>query len=236
MSDDSSFSVREPDKKKLWLTCQRCEKSTLHTTLTDVGESEESPDGDIQFWSDYLTVVCNGCNTISFCIASTCSEARDFETGEFDVSYKYYPHRVEGKVPTIDARMLPPRIRSVYNETHTALLNNMPVLAAIGMRAVIEAVCKSKGYMTGSLPSKIKSLAGAGLICEDNKNFLLNLKVMGDEGAHEVKAAGTDELDAAFGVVEHLLRTVFVVPKLAERMKPPEIKEDDGPFAGVSSA
>jgi hypothetical protein len=92
MGDDASFSVREPDKKKRWLTCQRCEKSTLHTTLTTVGESDETPNGEVQFWTDYLTVVCNGCNAISLCIASTCSEARDFETGEFDVSYKYYPH------------------------------------------------------------------------------------------------------------------------------------------------
>ena len=48
----------------------------------------------------------------------------------------------------------------------------------------------------------------------------MTLKVMGDEGAHEVKAADSDELDAAFGIVEHLLRTVYVLPKLATRMRP----------------
>jgi hypothetical protein len=220
MSNTASHSVQEPKKEKAWLTCQRCEKSTLHTTLTIVGESDETPDEEIQFWSEYMTVVCNGCNSISFCIASSCSEFRDPETGKFDVSYKYYPHRVEGKSPTVDVRFLASHIREIYEETHSALLNDLRVLAAIGMRAIIEAVCKHKGYVSGSLPSKINSLASDGLICKDNKDFLLTLKVMGDEGAHEVKAADSYELDAAFGIVEHLLRTVYVLPKLAARMRP----------------
>ena len=103
----------------------------------------------------------------------------------------------------------------------------MPVLVAIGMRAIIEAVCKHKGHTSWNLPSKIKLLASNGLICADNRDFLLTLKVMGDEVAHEVKAAGSDELDAAFGIVEHLLQTVCVLPKLAERMKPPKVEDDD---------
>lgn len=41
---------------------------------------------------------------------------------------------------------------------------------------------------------------------------------MGNEAAHEIKEHTAEELNAAIDVVEYLLKGVYVIPKLAEKI------------------
>jgi hypothetical protein len=41
---------------------------------------------------------------------------------------------------------------------------------------------------------------------------------LGNAAAHEMKAHNTKELNAAFDVVEYLLRGVYILPKQAENL------------------
>ena len=59
--------------------------------------------------------------------------------GQPIITLNLYPSRTVRK-PIEDHYYLPPKVREVYEETLTAISNGAPILAAIGIRAVVEAV------------------------------------------------------------------------------------------------
>jgi hypothetical protein len=56
------------------------------------------------------------------------------------------------------------------------------------------------------------------LIIQTEAEILHDLRFMGNKAAHEVKAHSTQELNLAFDVVEHLLKTVYILPEQAKRL------------------
>lgn len=112
----------------------------------------------------YEIVQCQGCKTISFRRAW-----RDFNdvfddgggfVNEIDI---IYPGRV-GRHPLKDSRQLPSTILSIYDETHAALCNKLHVLTGMGIRALIEAVCKDKSATGEKLQKKIDSHVTLGVL------------------------------------------------------------------------
>lgn len=222
MSARASSSVKKPETGTTWLACQRCEKVTRHEALTRVAEYHESPGGDIQVWNDYLTVRCNGCGTVSFAVASSCSEdvEYDSDTGHerLSVSYKLYPNRVARRPQMRFATQLPHSIYCVYQETHDSMCSDKPILAGIGIRAIVDAVCKVKKVEGGTLEKKIDNLVTMGFIASEGADFLHRIRSLGNKAAHEVEAHSDQELAAAMEIVEQLLQAVFVLPGLAKTL------------------
>jgi len=106
-----------------------------------------NPDDEITFWEDYEVVQCQGCKTISFRIAWRDSE--DIITDgegriELNEQELIYPGRVAGRHQLRNSPQLPSKILGIYYETHAALCNKLHVLTGMGIRALIEAVCKDK--------------------------------------------------------------------------------------------
>jgi hypothetical protein len=121
---------------------------------------------------------------------------------------------------------LPNKVRGVYEETLTALGNRAPILAAIGIRAVVEAVCKDKGCTQGNLEKKIDLLVKKGHLASDQAHFLHLQRFMGNTAAHEIEPPEQDELAAALDIAENLLATLYVLPKLAKKMKKSQAQLD----------
>jgi hypothetical protein len=92
------------------------------------------------------------------------------------------------------------------------------VLAGIGIRSIVEAVCTEKTATGHNLQQRIDALVTLGLITRDGATILHSLRFMGNAAAHEVTAHTESELDTAFDVVEHLLTTVYVLPHAAARL------------------
>jgi hypothetical protein len=109
-------------------------------------------------------------------------------------------------------------ICSVYRETRAALCSNQPILAGIGIRAIVEAVCNDRGASGRNLEKRIDSLVTMKIVTEDGAKILHSLRFMGNDAAHEVKAHKIEELNIAFGVVEYLLHGVYVMPKQAAKL------------------
>jgi len=131
---------------------------------------------------------------------------------------KLYPSRLVGrKKPEWDTE-LPFQIYRVYDEVHAALCNNISVLGGIGIRAIVETVCKHQGLTTGNLQNKIDGLAAAGVITQAGADILHNLRIMGNTAAHEVKAHTAEELGTAMDVIENLLMNVYILPERARKL------------------
>jgi hypothetical protein len=106
----------------------------------------------------------------------------------------------------------------VYSETRTALANDQPVLAGIGIRAIVETVCKDQSAAGNNLMEKIDDLARKGVVTPDGAKILHSLRFMGNDAAHEVKAHAEADLMTALDVVEYLLKGVYILPRLAAKL------------------
>ena len=144
MTQTASIKTGLSDSE-VWVACGSCDRVTHHKALAVVDSQDESPGGEVTVWQSYMIVVCQGCRTVSFCVESTCSEEINYDpdTGdEFLVkSYELYPSRAAGRPEMDSIHEVPFGICNVYRETRVALCSDQPILAGIGIRAIVEAVC-----------------------------------------------------------------------------------------------
>ena len=74
---------------------------------------------------------------------------------------KLYPGRVVGRRELENAYLLPWEIRRVYDETRQALGSGLQVLAGIGIRALVEAVCTERQATGSNLEAGANRFAGS---------------------------------------------------------------------------
>jgi hypothetical protein len=222
MSQTLSVAVKPPEGHTVWVACGRCGKVTCHTALTLVATSDGSPGGEIQVWDDYLSIQCGGCRTVSFCVQSSSSEGIEYdpEAGKerLAVTNRVYPNRIAGRSELEHSQLLPYATYRVYQETRIAICNGQPVLAGIGIRAIIETVCKEQSAAGRDLKAKIDDLANKGVVTKDGAMILHSLRFMGNDAAHEVKAHTEEELITALDIAEYTLKGVYILPKIAEKL------------------
>jgi hypothetical protein len=129
-----------------------------------------------------------------------------------------YPPRLAGRKEIRGILELPDRVRRVYRETRKALIEDLPVLAGVGIRAIVEAVCTDKDAKARNLQMQIDELVKMGVLTTDGAKVLHSTRLMGNKAAHEVKAHTLEELSIAMDVIEHLLTGVYVMPVKAKRI------------------
>ena len=202
--------------------CNNCSNKTHHTVLqsVDVSGHEDFGHGAWFAWNNsYQIIQCRGCNSISFRYFHTNSEEY-YQVGpeEWEQGFqeKLYPSRVEGRKKLKDTKLLPTKVRSIYEETHNALCEGLRVLVGIGLRAIIETVCKDKEAEGSNLNKKIDSLVAKGMLAEDGAQILHKLRTLGNRAAHEVKPHSEEQLALAMDVAEHLLEGAYIFPEKAK--------------------
>jgi hypothetical protein len=204
------------------VACTKCSGKTSHRVLAIVNVNGSEGDSNYSFdWhTGHELIQCLGCKTISYRTVSSNSEDyfRD-EHGDtiYETAEKLYPLRINGvKGLGDEAIYLPPKIRQIYDETLTALSVSAPILAAIGLRALVETVCKEKNADGHDLFKKIDSLVDKRVLTPMGANILHKIRTIGNAAAHEVKPHSESQLLLALDIVEHLLKDVFILPKQVE--------------------
>ena len=215
-SDDQGKDVR--------LLCYQCDRVTVHSVVRSVEYDDEYSDGDFSVYSQdaYQIVECRGCESLGF--RHTHSNSEDYDndpdTGEMitNVKMELFPSRVAGRTEIDDAFTLPREIHSIYSETLAALRGGLPVLAGIGVRAIVETVCREREASGVNLAQRIDALVTQGVLTRDGSSVLHSLRVLGNEAAHEVKPHSLGTLNVAMDVVDHLLMGVYIIPARATRL------------------
>lgn len=223
MSRYASVSLNDTQEQERWLACSECDGQTSHKVLVSANTSEsKDPDDEMQEWYQYEIVQCQGCRTISFRKNWQFSEDYHMDeisgTPELDDHEDLYPGRVAGRHKLRGSMFLPLQIIRIYNETHSALCNKLYVLAGVGIRALIEVVCKDNSANGSNLEKQIDNLVTMGVLTKDGAEILHSLRIMGNKAAHEVKPNSEEDLNTAFDVVEHLLQGVYLLPKKAKKL------------------
>lgn len=225
MKHQVDVELNRTQGEELWLLCPSCNKETVHKVLVSAEVDERFDDGDEWFanWDVYQIVQCQGCQTTSFRRTHTNSEYVPADLNETEVPIAYvelYPQRAGGRCELPGSYLLPRQVSGIYRETLAALSNELPILAGIGVRALVEAVCKERNAKGKNLSvsEKIDNLVAQGVLTQDGAEILHSLRLMGNEAAHEVKPHSEDDLNVAFDVIEHLLSGVYILPKVADRL------------------
>ncbi|MEW6613013.1 MAG: DUF4145 domain-containing protein [Pseudomonadota bacterium] len=206
--------------KKVKVLCVTCKHSTNHEVLFSNDSHDSTEDGDIDFWSSDQVIRCCGCDEVSFRKTSTCTEDIDYETGQLVVTEYLYPNRAEGRIPMEGYENFPATTRRIYSETLKALNQNAFILSAIGLRALIESICVEQKTKAKNLEKKIDELAASGLLSTKQAEYLHAHRFMGNAAAHEMVAPKATELIGALDIAETLLKTIYILPELADSIKP----------------
>ena len=219
MSSKELDKVNETQGREEKVPCSKCNSKTYHKVLVSIDKSGEEHDGDFDYYwnAHYQIIQCQGCKTISFRKASSNSE--DYEPlgqNEYEiVVYEdVYPSRVEGR-RGLDAELhyLPSKVQGIYVETLKALNSKSPILAGIGLRALVETVCHEKKADGANLLKKIDDLTSKNVLTPVGAQILHKIRSLGNAAAHEVKPHSEKQLGVAMDVIEHLLVDVYILPK-----------------------
>lgn len=203
--------------------CRDCHRSTRHEIITEVTANGHWDRGghEVSWETEYQIVRCRGCEGLSFRRDHSHSEDMGTQIGEdeWEVTNheELFPSPHSGRQPICDARLLPDKVQIIYTETLVALNGQQEVLCGIGIRAILETVCKNKNAKGSNLFEKIGSLVALGVLTQDGVTILQKLRTLGNDSAHDVKPHTSKELGLAFDVLDHLMLGVYIIPEQAKQ-------------------
>jgi len=94
----------------------------------------------------------------------------------------------------------------------------LSILSGIGIRAIVEAVCKEKKTTGKNLQERIDDLVKKQLLTPASAEILHNLRVLGNKASHEVKPHNAEQLAVAMDVIDHLLMDAYILPLKVEKV------------------
>ncbi|WP_415886006.1 DUF4145 domain-containing protein [Neptuniibacter sp. QD37_6] len=196
--------------------CRACGKKTNSEVLA---ENQESHRDEYRCDISYQILQCLGCDTKSFRkVFEDIEAAYPTYDDEWEVPEEItvYPKAVEGHREIDDIWNLPEIVRVIYSEILMALREEAKVLAGLGLRAAVEAVCNDLQIPGRSLEVRINRLSTAGYISKNDSERLHGIRFMGNDAAHDIKKPKDEALSVALQIVEHLIASVYILEKKAQ--------------------
>ena len=199
------------------LFCHRCDSYKNHTIIAKKSVSSNSYYEDS--WNeDHYFAQCAGCDAFTYAISSWSEWSEDPYTGEPNLTWKTYPRSSTERQPMDNIDDLPKKICAIYLEIIGSMNAQLPILTAIGLRALIEAVCKERGITAPNLEKLIDGLATNGILSQAQALILHGHRFLGNTAAHEVISPNPRELIAAVEIAETIMRTIYIWPELSKEI------------------
>jgi hypothetical protein len=196
--------------------CHQCGKRTNHNVL--IQEKVSSPDPDNYPWGeDHYFARCAGCDAFTYAIEEW-GDSYDPTTGEWYSTWKTYPRGAAERKPMDNEDELPFKVQLIYKEIIGSMNAQLPILSGIGLRALIESICKDQGIDGRNLEQLIDGLATKGVLSKAQADILHKHRFLGNAAAHEITSAKRNELVAALEIAENILRTIYVLPELSKQV------------------
>jgi hypothetical protein len=201
------------------IECVLCKRETKHDVVARHSMKDQDEESGVEFGQENLIVKCRGCDSVTFVRETWNDQNVDVDTGAPNTNTTLYPNRTSGRAVIDAVRVLPAKVRHVYRETIDTFNAGALLLAAVGLRAVVEAVCLDQKCSGRDLKRKIDELVTKGAIAKDQAEFLHLHRMLGNEAVHEIAAPTSEELVAAIDIVESVLKTLYQLPEIAADLK-----------------
>lgn len=193
--------------------CPICKHKTHHEII---GEGKNhSPNDDYYYLETYRVVKCCGCDNVSFdmeILDESNVEYNEQGYEELVAVHKSFPI-TENSIEPLRSWEMPTLIAKAYRESVEALNNGSLLLASIGFRATIEALCIEKGFNTGNLITKINKLRDKGIITAIDCKRLHEARFMGNESAHQIQEPDREHVLIVLEIVNNILNNLYVIEK-----------------------
>lgn len=176
-------------------------------------EASESED-DYRLDRDYQIVECCGCGTKSFRkVISYIEEAYQTGEDEWEVPQDVttFPAILKGHKSLSDIQRAPKIVREIYTQSINSIKTGSNILAGIGLRATIEAICNERSVSGKNLELRIDKLAKSGFVSQNDADRLHAIRFLGNDAAHEIQPADFGSLIAALKIVEHLIVSLYIL-------------------------
>ncbi|OGD84131.1 hypothetical protein A2572_03330 [Candidatus Collierbacteria bacterium RIFOXYD1_FULL_40_9] len=210
--------MKEKSSKRR-LLCKECQQVTWHAVLNEAKSDRSIEEAEIWEMTTFYTLQCLGCDNVCLLSEYVCSENISQEDGQPEVQSNIYPSPHKNDHEPMDKNYyLPSEVKSIYLESIKAFNSGLLILAAIGVRATIEAVAREQKITIRGIAKKIKKMVESNIITPDGAKLLMLVTDMGNLSAHELKKHHQDDLSLCIEVVESVLRNLYILPKSAEGM------------------
>jgi Domain of unknown function (DUF4145) len=220
-----SVSVVSTINETMRAHCSNCKDERNCETVTKV--EERGGDEDFQWHTDWFILKCKGCDYVF--VKKVMSNSEDYDnfykddgsTGtEYNEVVSYFPPLSKRPHPEWlfqYNRMQNPKglgIGSVFEQVYGALNNDLPVLAAIGIRTSFDlAAVQLNVDPSKSFEKKIEELIRTGKIKDLDKTMISQLVDAGSASAHRGWVPSEKQLELMIELLESFIEENFIVPE-----------------------
>lgn len=197
--------------KRIQVYCASCDGTKHHKKLF----AKASVDPITKADEEYAIVQCLGCGVPAFLLTVR-------RKGKSKPDQFVYPYDEEEEFNFLNYEykdQLPRQIRGLYDEIKDAFEADSAILAGVGLRALVEAVCIDQKIPGQNLLVKIQGLHGKGFVSAAELPILDKLRLIGNISAHEIKSLPMDKLELALSIINHVLTSIYILPKINKRLK-----------------
>jgi len=190
--------------------CESCDRDTWHQVLYKHLYSEH----DYRIDTIHQMLQCKGCKTLSFQkVIIDYESAYPISDDEWEVPKEIFnfPRVLSGHNKLGDLWDVPKLVREIYTQSLYAIRDESNILAGIGLRATVEAICNDQTIQGRTLDKRIDGLAKTGLISQRDAERLHAIRFLGNDAAHEIRSSTESNLITALRIIEHLLLTLYVL-------------------------
>ncbi|WP_298153906.1 DUF4145 domain-containing protein [Flavobacterium sp.] len=211
------------ENKVLQNYCSVCKNYTKHELLF-----ERIIEGEYEEYKTFKQVVeCRGCEYLSFRIEEHDYWDIDPEAFYFDgeteeevlieghdaykITIDTFPANLSGHSQLKNLYTIPSQIKSVYDQTILAFKGKSFLLAGVGFRAIIEAICIQENIKGSNLEIKINNLAKNRLITDRESARLHTIRFLGNDSVHEMEIPQERKLFLVLDIIENLLKNLYIL-------------------------
>ncbi|MGE7667403.1 DUF4145 domain-containing protein [Ureibacillus composti] len=220
--------------------CRTCGRKTNNGYLLKHTESYTDHETGFAYSDDYFITKCLGCDTVAFYREYGDTEMLDYNP-EGDWGYyidKYrYPEQPTTSLEVKEVQYekkefekVPDLILDLYNEVVSSFNLKHFLLCAVGLRMIIEGICKElnvtdgfildedgqkktdsngQDILRGNLEGKINGLQSRGIITTKQSEVLHQVRLLGNVTAHELKVPRKKTVKLGLEIIENVLHNIF---------------------------
>lgn len=167
----------------------------------------------------YEIIKCRGCELISFRYEFVDIENAYYEANDElkpIVTTEVYPKTIKNHKSISETYYMPKVIQKIYFETLSAIKDGSFILAGLGLRSTIEAICIDKNIKGNDLSKRISNMAKQGLLSTSDSKLLHSIRFLGNDAAHEIKMPNEASVFTALRIVEHLINSIYILENEAK--------------------
>lgn len=231
-----------PNKKsEMKIHCNICNHHTNHQILTSANSIWEDR-CDVHFYNtlmNYEILKCLGCDMITIqerwkMIAKGKTENDNHSEKDW-MQINYYPNRNISNLSIKPYNSIPKKLNYIYQETVNSINNNQYLLAAAGVRAIIEAICIELNIKKGpievdkngvkriiqksNLEGKISGLFNKQIISQTQFDCLTELRYLGNKSIHEIEPPNFYPLKQGIEIMENIIENIYKLSDYHKQLK-----------------